>query len=96
MAILSLNQKKRQVELDAFELKNELVFSYFDKLPSSERDAQLLKAIHIGTVALMEDRISSFLFDVRIIRNSRLILHRSSPVQRIRFKQHSFCKGGFT
>lgn len=61
MAILSLNQKKRQIELDAFELKNELVFSFFDKLPSSERDARLLKAIHIGTVALMEDRISSFL-----------------------------------
>lgn len=61
MAILSLNQKKRQIELGAFELKNELVFSFFDKLPSSERDARLLKAIHIGTVALMEDRISSFL-----------------------------------
>lgn len=61
MTILSLNQKKRQIELNAFELKNELVFSFFDKLPSSKRDDQLLKAIHIGVVALMEDRISSFL-----------------------------------
>jgi len=60
MPILSLNQKKRQIELSEFELKNELVFAYFDKLPAAKRDEQLLKAIHIGVVALMEDRISAF------------------------------------
>ena len=61
MPILSLNQKKRQIELSVFELKNELAFSYFDKLPAAKRDEQLLKAFHIGVVALMEDRISAFL-----------------------------------
>lgn len=61
MSIISLNQKKKQLELKAFEFQNELAFNYFDKLPSAERDKYLLKALHIGIVALMEDRIAAFL-----------------------------------
>ncbi len=61
MAILSLNQKNKRVELDGFELDNPMVFNFFDNLPSSERDEKLLRAIYIGVLALMEDRLSSFL-----------------------------------
>lgn len=61
MAILSLNQKNKRVELESFELDNSVVFKFFDNLPSSERDEKLLKAIYIGVLALMEDRLSSFL-----------------------------------
>lgn len=37
------------------------MFNYFDNLPASERDEKLLRAIYIGVLALMEDRISAFL-----------------------------------
>lgn len=58
---LSLNQKLKRVEISGFELDNEIVFNYFDKLPASERDEKLIRAIYIGVLALMEDRISAFL-----------------------------------
>lgn len=58
---LSLNQKLKRVEISGFELDNEIVFTYFDKLPASERDEKLIRAIYIGVLALMEDRISAFL-----------------------------------
>lgn len=61
MSILSLSQKKRRVEITGFEIDNSVVFEYFNNLPSSERDNKLLRAIYIGVLALMEDRISSFL-----------------------------------
>lgn len=58
---LSLNQKLKRVEISGFELDNEIVFNYFDKLPASERDAKFIRAIYIGVLALVEDRISAFL-----------------------------------
>ena len=58
---LSLNQKLKRVEISSFEIENQIVFNYFDNLPASERDAKLLRAIYIGVLALMEDRISAFL-----------------------------------
>lgn len=58
---LSLNQKLKRVEISGFELDNEIVFNYFDKLPASERDDKFIRAIYIGVLALMEDRISAFL-----------------------------------
>lgn len=58
---LSLNQKLKRVEISGFELDNEIVFNYFDKLPASERDEKFIRAIYIGVLALMEDRISAFL-----------------------------------
>ena len=58
---LSLNQKLKRVEISSFELDNEIVFNYFDKLPASERDDKFIRAIYIGVLALMEDRISAFL-----------------------------------
>jgi len=61
MSTIKLNQQLKRVELQKFEIDNEIVFNYFDKLPASERDEKLVRALYIGVLALMEDRISSFL-----------------------------------
>lgn len=58
---LSINQKLKRIEISSFELDNEIVFNYFDNLPAAERDEKLIRAIYIGVLALMEDRISAFL-----------------------------------
>jgi len=59
--MLKINQQLKRIEVKEFELSNQVVFNYFDNLPAYERDDKLLKAIYIGVLALMEDRISSFL-----------------------------------
>lgn len=61
MPTIKLNQQLKRVEIDKFEIENEIVFNYFNNLPASERDEKLIKALYIGVLALMEDRISSFL-----------------------------------
>lgn len=61
MTKIKLNQKLNRVEVKDFEIDNAIVFNYFDKLPVSERDEKLFKALYIGVLALMEDRISTFL-----------------------------------
>jgi hypothetical protein len=58
---VTLDQQARQVTIDNVQIKNEVVFSYFDKLPSSDRADLLVRAIYIGVLALMENRISTFL-----------------------------------
>ncbi len=59
--MLKLNQQLKRLEIESFEIENQIVFNYFDNLPANERDERLLRAIYIGVLALMEDRISSFL-----------------------------------
>lgn len=59
--MLNLNQQLKRVEVKEFEIDNQVVFNYFDNLPFAERDEKLLRAIYIGVLALMEDRISAFL-----------------------------------
>jgi len=59
--MLRINQQLKRVEIKEFEIENQIVFNYFDNLPASERDEKLLRAIYIGVLALMEDRISAFL-----------------------------------
>ena len=59
--MLNLNQQLKRVEIKEFEIENQIVFNYFDNLPTAERDEKLLRAIYIGVLALMEDRISAFL-----------------------------------
>ena len=59
--IIKINQQLKRIEIKEFEIENQIVFNYFDNLPVSERDDRLLRAIYIGVLALMEDRISSFL-----------------------------------
>jgi hypothetical protein len=49
------------VKIKAFELDNQIVYEYFNKIPADLRDETFLKAIYIGTLALMEDRLSAFL-----------------------------------
>ncbi|TPK41279.1 hypothetical protein FJ492_19965 [Mesorhizobium sp. B2-5-4] len=61
MATVSLDQKRRRVEISSFELANEVVFAFFDRLPAADRDEKLHRALYIGVLALMEDRLSSFL-----------------------------------
>ena len=55
---MRLNHKLSRVEIDSFEISDELVFRYFDSLPESEREVALLRAIRIGVLAQMEDRFS--------------------------------------
>ena len=59
--MLKINQQLKRIEIKEFEIENQIVFNYFDNLPASERDDKLLRAIYIGVLALIEDRISSFL-----------------------------------
>ena len=61
MANIKINQKLKRIEIQKFELDNDIVFNYFDNLPSADRDDKLIRALYIGVLALMEDRISAFL-----------------------------------
>ena len=61
MSTIKLNQQLNRVEIKEFEIENQIVFNYFSNLPANERDEKLLRAIYIGVLALMEDRISAFL-----------------------------------
>ena len=61
MANIKINQKLKRIEIQKFELDNDIVFNYFDNLPANERDDKLIRALYIGVLALMEDRISAFL-----------------------------------
>lgn len=58
---MRLDHKLSRVQVDGFEISDELVFRYFDSLPEAEREAALMRAIRIGVLAQMEDRFSSFL-----------------------------------
>lgn len=61
MSTIKVNQQLKRVEIKEFEIENEIVFNFFNNIPSSERDKKLLQSIYIGILALMEDRFSSFL-----------------------------------
>lgn len=61
MSTIKINQQLKRIEIKEFEFDNQVVFNYFDNLPANQRDEKLLRAIYIGVLALMEDRISSFL-----------------------------------
>jgi hypothetical protein len=58
---MKLNQQLQRVEVSAFEIDNSIVFNYFNNLKTEERDEKLLRAIYIGVLAMMEDRLSAFL-----------------------------------
>lgn len=58
---MRIDHKLNRVQVDSFEIADELVFRYFDSLPEAEREPALLRAIRIGVLAMMEDRFSSFL-----------------------------------
>jgi hypothetical protein len=58
---MRIDHKLQRVQVDSFEISDELVYRYFDSLPEVEREAALLRAIRIGVLAMMEDRFSAFL-----------------------------------
>lgn len=58
---MRIDHKLQRVQVDSFEISDELVYRYFDSLPEVEREAALLRAIRIGVLATMEDRFSAFL-----------------------------------
>tara|TARA_R110001592_G_scaffold162584_3_gene396144 strand:- start:21678 stop:22709 length:1032 start_codon:yes stop_codon:yes gene_type:complete len=61
MSKIRLNQNLQRVEVQSFEVENEIVFNYFNNQPADQRDAKFLRALYIGVLALMEDRLSAFL-----------------------------------
>ena len=58
---INLDQRTRQVSFSEITIRNNIVFSFFDKLPVADRPDHLTRAIYIGVLALMENRIASFL-----------------------------------
>ena len=58
---MRIDHKLLRIQVDSFEISDELVFRYFDSLPENEREQALLRAIRIGVLATMEDRFSAFL-----------------------------------
>lgn len=58
---MRLDHKLQRVQVDSFEILDELVYRFFDSLPENEREKALLRAIRIGVLATMEDRFSAFL-----------------------------------
>ncbi len=61
MGTIAINQKLKRVQINEFAIDNEIVFNYFNNLSSTDRDDKFLRALYIGVLALMEDRLSSFL-----------------------------------
>lgn len=58
---MRIDHRLQRVQVDSFEISDELVYRYFDSLPENERENTLLRAIRIGVLAIMEDRFSAFL-----------------------------------
>ena len=62
MSIVLLKKELKRIELsNTLCIDNEIVFNYFDRIPSGQRDETLFRALYIGVLALMEDRFSAFL-----------------------------------
>lgn len=61
MTIVNISKQLNRVEIKDFEIENEIVFNFFKGLSEDKRDEKLFRAIYIGVLALMEDRISAFL-----------------------------------
>lgn len=58
---MRLDHKLKRVLIESFEISDELIYQYFNSLPDSEREKMLSRAMRIGVLAIMEDRLSSFL-----------------------------------
>lgn len=57
MGLISIDHKSKKVNIKGFSIENPNVYSFFDSVSADKRDDQLTKAINIGVLALMEDRI---------------------------------------
>jgi hypothetical protein len=58
---IQLDQQVRSISVENFLIQNNVVFSFFDKLPVGDRPDSFMRALYIGVLALMENRISTFL-----------------------------------
>lgn len=58
---MRIDHKLQRIQVDSFEISDELVYRFFFSLPENERETALLRAIRIGVLATMEDRFSAFL-----------------------------------
>lgn len=59
--IVSLDKQNGRLKVSAFELANPLVFEYFNaKVAEADYDETLLRALHIGVLAMQEDRLAAF------------------------------------
>lgn len=61
MPSIKLNHGLRRLEVSGIELENDLIFDYFDRVPVDQRDGVFTKALHIGVLALSQERLSAFL-----------------------------------
>jgi len=59
--MLSIDHLSKTVKLQTMEIEHPLIFSYFENLPEAKRDEAFKRALQIGVVAMMEDRIAAFL-----------------------------------
>jgi hypothetical protein len=60
MSTVKLDQTSKTVKLNA-STQHPLVFTFFDQLPETKREEEYQRALVIGVMALMEDRIAAFL-----------------------------------
>ena len=58
---MRIDHKLQRIQVDSFEISDELVYRFFISIPENERETALLRAIRIGVLATMEDRFSAFL-----------------------------------
>ncbi len=61
MPSIKLNHGLRRLEVTGIELENNLIFDYFHRIPADQRDSVFAKALHIGVLALSQERLSAFL-----------------------------------
>jgi len=57
---VNLNHGLKRVDISAFETEDQLIYQYFNGVPEIDRAAHLMRALHIGVLALEEDRIFTF------------------------------------
>jgi hypothetical protein len=60
MPILRLDQQRKRIKVAEFEIENPIVFEFFDSRSEADRDELLKRAIHIGVLALAEERLQAF------------------------------------
>lgn len=58
---INIDHTFKTVNISNFPIDNPLVYNYFDKLvAATDYNNMMKKAVHIGVLALMEDRFSKF------------------------------------
>lgn len=61
MPHITLNQGLKRIEISDLQIENELAFEYFNRLPADRRDAEFMRALYIGVLALKQERLAAFM-----------------------------------